>query len=274
MEQYFIEKLIQSDYVIIDLFMTIFQLIIQMHLGGRVFYISIAAAVTISILVVWVIGLIVRNVNTDYDAGIGFAFGTVISFATTFFTVILLFSLQFTEPVVKVVIKGWELSLIADQQWRNETFRDAYENVASLKNSQGHSLENFTDYPHPDIGGSTIPGRSDQARLMAIDTYLEGALDNFDSTMPILSWILSAGSGSAKKEIFQDMSENFENNPNYEMASAIAIAGNEISDELVAQAGKIMLIASVCGVLVFILINLIITALLTWGALRKINEEF
>lgn len=274
MEQYILEKLIASDSIIVELIMAFLQLIIEMSSAESTLYFSLAAATVISALVVWLLRIIAKNITESYTPGLGFATGSFFSYIATFALVICLFSLQFTEPVVKVVIKGWELTLTKDGGWRDSVFRDAYENVAGLRTEDGHLLESFDGYPHPDLGGTSIPGRSDLARLTVIDTYLASATDNFEKTMPVLNWILSAKTGTAKSDIFKDMESYFEGSSTYAMIDAVTIAGDKISDELIEQANRIVIVGSLTLLMSWLLFQVTIVGLISWSALRKIKENF
>ncbi|MEC6822386.1 hypothetical protein VXS02_02860 [Photobacterium piscicola] len=275
MEQFFLEKLINSDSFITDIIMILFQLIIEMKSAGKTIYICIPIAILLSTAVVWLIRIIAKNINNEYEAGVGFAVGSFFSFITTFSAVLFLFSLHFTEPVVKLVVKGWEVSLMADTEWRNNTFREAYEKVADLKNKNGRQLENFTDYPHPDQGGNSIPTISEESRLVATNTYLIAAENNFNKKMPFLSWILTAKSGTAKSDILNDMKKHFAtSHSSYLVEDAYKIASDRISKELLEQAGRIKIVGSIIFISIWLLIQLVIISFISWAALRKIKENF
>ncbi|MGL6316957.1 hypothetical protein [Vibrio sp. WXL103] len=274
MEKYILEQMISSDSLLFEVVMAFLQLIVQMKSSGGMFYISIASAMIISVVVVWLFGVIVRNVNKAYEIGFGFTLGSLFSFCTTFIFVIFMFSLQFTEPVVKVVVKNWEMALSANKAWSDSTFREAYESVAALKTSNGRSLENFDNFPHPDMGGSLIPGKSDQAKVAVIDTYLNSAVGNFENTMPLLSWILSAKSGTAKTDIYQDMVSYFEKSSTYDMSGAVNIAGEKISDELIKQSGRIITLATLILLVSWLCFQIVIVGSVSWAALRNIREDF
>ncbi|PLC56176.1 hypothetical protein [Photobacterium carnosum] len=275
MEQYILEHLINSDSLIFEVIMIFFQLILEMKSTGKLFYISIPVAIFFSTAVVWLIKVIARNINNTYEAGVGFVIGSFFSFVTTFAAVLFLFSLQFTEPVVKVVIKGWELSLMANTDWRDKTFREAYENVADLKTENGRQLENFDSYPHPEQGGSSIPTHSEKAQLVATNTYLIAAENNFEKTMPFLSWILTAKSGTAKSDILNDMKQHFsKNNSSYLVSDAYKIASDRISKALLEQSGRIMIVGSILVFITWLLIQIIVIGLISWIALRSIKENF
>ncbi|HIF9276827.1 TPA: hypothetical protein ACX6QU_000488 [Photobacterium damselae] len=275
MEQFFLQKLIQSNSLLTDVIMILFQLVIEMKSTGKYIYLCIPVAVLISAFVVWLIRIIVKNINNEYEFGIGFTIGSLCSFFTTFITVILLFSLQFTDPVVKIVVKGWEVALMNNSDWRDKTFRDAYENVAGLKNNAGHQLENFSRYPHPDQGGTTIPTNSEKAQLVATNTYLVAAENNFNKTMPFLSWILTAKSGTAEADILYDMKKHFATRQSsYLVEDVYKIAGDRISKELLEQSGRIKIIGSIIFFSIWLLVQLIIVGFISWIALRNIKENF
>ncbi|MEC6897207.1 hypothetical protein [Photobacterium piscicola] len=275
MEQFFLEKLINSDSFITDIIMILFQLIIEMKSAGKTIYICIPIAILLSTAVVWLIRIIAKNINNEYEAGVGFAVGSFFSFITTFSAVLFLFSLHFTEPVVKLVVKGWEVSLMADTEWRNNTFREAYEKVADLKNKNGRQLENFTGYPHPDQGGNSIPTISEESRLVATNTYLIAAENNFNKKMPFLSWILTAKSGTAKSDILNDMKKHFAtSHSSYLVEDAYKIASDRISKELLEQAGRIKIVGSIIFISIWLLIQLVIISFISWAALRNIKENF
>lgn len=275
MEEYILENIIKSDSLIVEVIMVFFQLIIEMKSSGILFYFSIPVAIFLSTAVVWLIKVIARNINNTYKAGVGFAIGSFFSFITTFITVLFLFSLQFTEPVVKVIIKGWEVALIGDKNWSNNTFREAYENVADLKTENGRQLENFDGYPHPEQGGASIPTHSEKAKLVATNTYLIAAENNFEKTMPLLSWILTAKSGTAKSDILNDMKQHFsKNNSSYPVSDAYKIASDRISTELLEQSGRIKVIGSITLVSIWLFIQICITGIISWVSLRGIKENF
>ncbi|MEC6814293.1 hypothetical protein VXS05_04390 [Photobacterium toruni] len=275
MEQLFLDKLINSDSFITDIIMILFQLIIEMKAAGKVIYICIPVAIFLSTVVVWLIRIIARNINNEYEAGVGFAVGSFFSFITTFSAVIVLFSLHFTEPVVKLVVKGWEVALMADTDWRNNTFREAYEKVADLKSKNGHQLENFTGYPHPDQGGHSIPTTSKESQLVATNTYLVAAENNFNKKMPFLSWILTAKSGTAKSDILNDMQKHFAtSHSSYLVEDAYKIAGDRISKELLDQSGRIKIVGSIIFISIWLFIQLVIISFISWAALRNIKEKF
>ncbi|HIF9311813.1 TPA: hypothetical protein ACX6Q1_000065 [Photobacterium damselae] len=275
MEQFFLQKLIQSNSLLTDVIMILFQLVIEMKSTGKYIYLCIPVAVLISAFVVWLIRIIVKNINNEYEFSIGFTIGSLCSFFTTFIAVILLFSLQFTDPVVKMVVKGWEVALMNNSDWRDKTFRDAYENVAGLKNNAGHQLENFSRYPHPDQGGTTIPTNSEKAQLVATNTYLVAAENNFNKTMPFLSWILTAKSGTAEADILYDMKKHFATRQSsYLVEDVYKIAGDRISKELLEQSGRIKIIGSIIFFSIWLLVQLIIVGFISWIALRNIKESF
>ncbi len=274
MEHYLLEKLIASDSLIVELSMAFLRLVMEMRTAGNTLYISLIAAFVISALVVWLLRFVAKNVTESYQPGIGFTISSFISYIATFVLVICLFSLQFTEPVVRVVIKGWELALTEDIEWRNSTFLEAYEKVADLRTEDGRSVEDFNGFPHPDLGGSNIPARSDQARFAITDAYLVSAAENFEETMPVLNWILSAKTGNAKSEILSDMERYFEGSQTYELLGAVSIAGDKIADELIEQTGRIIIIGTAALLLVWFVLQTLIFALVSWAALRRIKEDF
>lgn len=275
MEQYIIEHLINSDSLIVGIIMVFFQLILEMKSTGNLIYICIPVAIFLSTAVVWLIKIIAKNVNNTYEAGTGFVIGSFFSFVTTFAAVLLLFSLQFTEPVVKVVVKGWEVSLMANVDWRAKTFRKAYENVADIKTEDGRQIESFNGYPHPDNGGSNIPTVSEQAKLVSINTYIIAAENNFEKTIPFLSWILTAKSGTAESDILNDMKQHFsKKNSTYQVDDAYKIASDRISTALLEQSERIMIVGSILVFVTWLLIQIIVIGLISWVALRSIKENF
>ena len=275
MEQFFLQKLIESNSAITDVIMLMFQLVIEMKSSGKYIYFCIPIAILISTFVVWISRVIVKNVNNEYEFGAGFAIGSFFSFVTTFVAVILLFSLHFTEPVVKVVVKGWEVALINNSDWNSKTFRDAYENVAELKNKDGRQLENFSEYPHPDQGGHLIPLTSKKARLTTINVYIKSAEDNFNKTIPLLNWILSTKSGTAKSDISKDIDKFFSINKGKTLVGDVyKIASDRISNELLEQSGRIKIIGSIIFGSIWLLIQLVIVGFISWAALRNIKEKF
>lgn len=274
MKEYILEQLVNSDHVLVELVFTVVQLVVQMLMAGSIFYISLAVAGVLAIITGFVVRFIVVNVNLGYKTGLGFVIGCSIASLTTFVAVVLCFALQFADPVVRVAIKGWEATVYADQKWRSNTFRDAYESVSKLMDDKGKQLENFKNYPHPDKGGVTIPLSSDKATLVAIETYLDNSIKHFNKNMPFLSWILWVDSDVGKEDIYKDIKRVFATNSSYEMADAISIAGKEIAIELSSQSERIVWFGRIIIFVIFIFIEGTIIGLLVWSALRGIREKF
>ncbi len=275
MENFLLDQLVNSENVFIDIALTTGHLLLQLWAdGGSTFYTSLIVAGVLAALTVLVIRFIVINVNRAYKFSLGFYIGCFFAACTTFVTIVLLFSLQYADPVVRVAIKGWEASIHLDHKWGKNTFRDAYEAVYALKDSSGNRLENFSKCPHPDKGGSTIPLNSDQSKFAAISVYLDNSVKHFDKNMPLLSWILWADSGMAKEDIYQDMERVFATNPTYKMIDAITIAGKEIANVLSGQIQRIIWLGRGVAAALFLFIQLAIVGLIAWTALRDIKENF
>lgn len=275
MEQYLMNQLVGSDHVLIDIAFSIFQLLLHLWKdGGATFYFSLVAGGILAAATCFVIRLVVINVNRAYNLSFGFFTGCFFASCTTFLTVVMVVALQYADPVVRVVIKGWETSLQIDHKWNNNTFRDAYEAVYSLRDSSGKQLENFNRYPHPDKGGTTIPMNSDKSKFAAITVYLDNSMAHFDKNMPFLSWILWTDSGMAKEDIYQDMKRVFAKNPTYNLNEAISIAGKEIAKVLSGQANRIIWLGRIMMLTVFTFIQIMIIGLLIRSALRNIREKF
>lgn len=269
------DQLVGSNNVFIDIVFLIVELVRHlMNEGGANFYLSLVAGGFLAAVTCFVIRLVVINVNRDYNSGFGFFAGCILAACTTFFTVVVIVSLQYVDPVVRVAIKGWESTLQRDHSWSNATFRNAYEAVYALKDSNGKKLENFTNYPHPDKGGTIIPMNSDESKLKAITVYLDRSVEHFDKNMPFLSWILWANSGMAKENIYQDMKRVFTTNPTYQMSDAISIAGKEIAKILSGQTKRIIWFGRIISLTVFSLIQMVIIGLLVLSAHRYIRENF
>lgn len=275
MDKYLLNQLVNSDSVFMDIVLTIGHLLFQLWSdGGSTFYVSLVAAVVLAALTALIIRFIVINVNRAYKLTLWFYIGCFLAACTTFVTIVLLFSLQYANPVVRVAIKGWEASIHLDHKWSDNTFRDAYEAVYALKDSSGKRLENFSNYPHPDRGGSKIPMNSNKSKFAAISVYLDSSVDHFDKNMPLLSWILWADSGMAKEDIYQDMERVFRTTPTYQMIDAITIAGKEIANVLSGQTQRIIWLGRGLAISLFLFIQLVIIGLIVRTALRDIKETF
>jgi hypothetical protein len=268
------DQLVSGNHLLIDISFLIVAL--MRHLlseGGANFYLSLVAGGILAAIICFIIRLVVINVNRDYNSGFGFVVGCFLASCTTLFIVVVVVSLQYVDPVVRVAIKGWESTLQSDHAWSNATFRDAYEAVYALKDSNGKPLENFTNTPHPDKGGMIIPMSSDESKIKAIAVYLNRSVEHFDKNMPFLSWILWANSGMAKENIYQDMKRVFTTNPTYQMSDAISIAGKEIAKILSGQTKRIIWFGRIIALTVFAFIQMVIIGLLVLSAHRDIREN-
>lgn len=268
------EELVGNNQLLINLGLLIVSLLRHlMSEGGASFYFSLVAGGVLAFVFCFFVRLVVINVNRDYKASIGFIVSCFLISCTTFFSVVMIVSLQYAEPVVREAIQRWESSLRDDNVWNNASFREAYEAVYELKDNNGNQLENFTKFPHPDKGGKIIPMNSDVSKLRAISIYLDRSVKHFDKKMPLISWILWANSGMAKENIFKDMQQVFATNPVYQMADAISIAGKEIGKVLSAQTKRIIWFGRVITLALFAVIQIVIIGLLAFSAYREIKEN-
>lgn len=193
----------------------------------------------------------------------------------TLVAVLLFAALRYTKDIGEAKIKLWQVMILVDTRWQNDTFRDLYEAVYALRDSDGRQLEDFTDFPHPDDNGKSVPANQDESRVEAGKVYANNAARHFDKTYPFLSKLIWARVGIPEEVITADVRRFFAN-PNreqqsYMVADAIALAGREIRSELARQVPRLVPMSRLVLAVLFVLAQAVPFGLVAWAAYRDLK---
>ncbi len=192
-----------------------------------------------------------------------------IAASITFSTVIIYQSLDYVRPIAEIIVQSWNIKLKINPTWTQKTFIKAYEAAETL------GIEDFSNYPHPDKGGNTIPLSKDETQNKIATIYATEAIANFEKNHAYLSKILWAGSSPPKQAITKDVDDFFKTPPHkktYPTQRAIELATRLISEELTRQIPQIVFLSRLLLIGFFFIIQLIPFSLIGWAAYRDLKE--
>lgn len=259
-----------------DLFLLIAWLVAELWAHAfRLFLGAVAVGLVLAALAWWGTTAIALNFNRQFTLRPRHhVYAAFAAFVTLVFTVLFV-SLRYSDDVADLVVSKWQINIRSDRRWADDTFREAYEAVYSLRAASGERLEDFSAHPHPDTTSSTrIPTTHERSKQVAARAYAEAAVQHFHDEHPLLSTIIWARSTVAEAAIVEDMRHFFANRGDtYPVSEAIELAGRHIRDDLRRQVPRIVLISRILLIVAFLIIQAITLALLVRAALADIKEN-
>ncbi len=169
------------------------------------------------------------------------------------------------------MVDRWARALPADQTFEQETFRSAYRAVCG----PGHPTESRAACEKMPLSSGQVPLNQDASRLKVGDIYAQAAVAHFRGRHPLLSKVLWASATIAPSAIQKDMDRFFLDKPGdtYPLAAAIDLARREIRDGLAAQVPRVVLLARIALIALFLILQAIVFSLLIRAALADIDER-
>lgn len=183
-------------------------------------------------------------------------------------------ALKYTKNVAELSIGVWNVQILVDEEWKNQTFEMAYDVVYELQDEEGNQLEDFSNTPHPSTGEpSIVPVQKQESRVAFAKVYADSAVENFDYCRPLLSKFLWGGDSPSEAVLVADVNRFFEQNPGgaYSPESAVHIAVAETKKSLNEQAPKLVLIGRFLLVGLFVLFQLLPFSVIAWAAYSDIK---
>lgn len=259
--------------IISDLVLLLSELVVKLWLSDSFgFFIAVSTGVVVAGVVWWLSGLLAFQFNRQFSFRSQHRLYCSIAAVITLCFTILFFALRYTEDVAEDRVTSWGQTIKADTIWSGKTFRDAYEAVYALRDTSGEQLENFSNYPHPDINANTlIPMNHEQAKEMAAQTYTKAAIEHFNNNHSFLSLILWTNSSNAEQAIHNDLNRVFAMGKTYDSNEAIQLAERQIRQRLEEQLPQIVWFSRIALILLFLLVQSITLALLIRAALADIK---
>ena len=160
---------------------------------------------------------------------------------STFFFAITFAGFASLTDTVGREIAAWEEQLKSNESFLHNTYRVAYYAV------KGRNLEDFSDSPPPEDGGTRFPVTNDASRELAGEIYANEAYRNFGNQHPFLSLIILVKSKAASESVKRDMDRYFALNPNkpYSAETGVDLAAGIIREDLVQRSPRVVMIARV-----------------------------
>ena len=184
----------------------------------------------------------------------------------TFLFVCAFVAFTFWEDAASMKIEIWKNNLKTDIVFTNSCFKKAYYEVKKL------GLEDFTNYLPPEKGGTLIPTSHKETQFRAGEVYSELACNNFDDKHRFLALALKSNFGVAPELITKDMTRHFSKNEvPYSMSNGIEIAATIIKNELIAQTPKVIKLARIILVLLFLIVQAIPFGLIGLAAYKDLK---
>jgi hypothetical protein len=232
------------------------------------FYITIIGALVFSALVGFACHFFYRLWNKSYRTTLTHKIMTMFSSILSFLFIICFVGFTFLEEVAMSNILIWKESLRSDEQYNNQAFQKAFQNVKGL------GIENFNDVPNPGELGSRIPVTKPESQLEAGKTYYEEAVINFKKSHSFLNAILSVKSENTPETIQKDMEQYFsEGNNSYSSEKGIEIVANDLKESLFEQAPKVVKVSRILLILLFLLAQMIPFGPISYSAYKDLKIQ-
>lgn len=186
------------------------------------------------------------------------------SLASLYFTLVF-GSLGYTRDAAILSIRFWQTQIGWDSSWAGNTYAKAFQRV------KASGKEDFSNVPGPGMAGSRIPTTTDESRFAAAETYANEACLHFASKRPFLSKVVWSSPGVPSQKILEDVRNFHKTNPNYPVERAIEIAATRIREGLDPQTPRVVHLARISVIIVFLLVQAIPFGLIGWAAYRDIK---
>jgi hypothetical protein len=215
--------------------------------------------------------------NKRFHLTFGHYFWCSLAAVLTLVFVVLFPALQYTRDVALASIEVWRLQIAVDPIWSAKTFREAY---YAVHRQTGDAAEDFTGYPPPEAGGTTIPCHNEITRLTYASIYANDAAQYFSASRPFLGKVLTAHASVPKSVIVENLQEYFagkiplrpgETIQTYQSSRAIDLAADEIKKGLDEQVPRVVSISRWTVIGLFILAQAVPFGIIGWAAYRDIR---
>lgn len=185
----------------------------------------------------------------------------------TFFFVLAFAGMVFMQEIALSKIVIWRENLKNDRDWSQSTFKEAFYSVEKLGKEK-----DIVNYKKPEDGGNFIPLSQPESQLEAAAVYADNACENFDQKHPFLSKIIWSSAQMPRKLIKDDIEQWFNSRKGiYPFEKAIDLAAQKIKNDLTKQTPRIVRLARIALVILFLFVILIPLALIGYTAYRDIK---
>lgn len=148
------------------------------------------------------------------------------------------FSAAYMQQVFQNIILEWRNAIVHDVNWNNAEFKREYYEVKKM------GKEDFSKFPPPEQGGHTIPLTVGETVSKISQMRADAAVENFDTTFPLLSVFIGATPKISATVINQDINDYFKSNATgdrtYPMQRAVELSSNRIYEELQPQIPRLI----------------------------------
>lgn len=186
----------------------------------------------------------------------------------TVFFVVLYASMDFMKPTAIHTLESWKNEMLLDTEWHNQTFRTAYQKVKES------GLEDFTNFPSPELGGHKIPFNNPRSKALTAAVYANSAITHFRENHPFLSGILHVNASVPERIVTDDVLDFYRQKPNeptYPMERAVALAAGVVQGEMEIETPRVATVARRTIGLLFLLIQGSLFGLIGYAAYRNLT---
>ncbi|WP_413854831.1 hypothetical protein [Candidatus Ruminimicrobium bovinum] len=185
----------------------------------------------------------------------------------TFVATMAFIGLKNTKPVAESIVQAWSEDLMDDDKLQSECFRQSYYSI------KGAGLERIDEYKTPEEGGKLIPMAHSETYELVGGIYANGACQDFNDRFPFLGYFLHADAGVPAEVIAADVTSFFASSHErlYQLDRGMKLAIQYISNDLQAQAGRIVRITRMWLILLFLLVQFIPFGIIGYLAYKDLH---
>jgi len=182
-------------------------------------------------------------------------------------TVPLYTSAAYMEFSTAKIIAHWREALVANSAWQGKEFKRQYHAIKEM------GLEDFSNYPEPELGSTSIPLSHTESRLKIGQMTAEAALENFQLNFPLPPKIFSTTSFELANTVSQDVNSYFQTNQDstYPHSRGIQLVAQKMYSELVPQIPRIIFITRLTLILLVVFGYALCLTWIGYAALCKIR---
>lgn len=237
--------------------------------GPGAFLLAVAIGTLLAAFAWWLAHVVALNFNRRFSFRRQHHLYCGVVAVLTLAAAVLFAALTFAREVAADMVDRWARALPADQTFVQDTFRHAYLAVCGPE----HPTESRAACAEMPLSSGQVPLNRDASRLKLGSIYAEAAVEHFRNQHPLLSQVLWASTGIAPTAIREDLDRFFEDRPGeiYPLDAAIDLARREIRAGLTAQVPRVVLLARIALVALFLILQAIVFLLLIRAALADIK---
>jgi hypothetical protein len=240
------------------------------QLPDKTFWFCLLLAILIAGIFFFICNYYLLLWNKNFNSTVAHKILSSVAAILSFFFVLSFFGLKHMKEVSTSKIDQWENSLLANNDWKNNTFTISFYKVKSS------GLENFSAVEIPEKGGHIIPISNKQSQVEVANITANEACINFSNQHPFLSKIIWSTPNIPSAIVASDIDDFFKNRNKdnarpYEMEDAVKLASTTIRRDLEKQVPRTVKISRILLIISFIVVQSIPFSLIGLAAYKNLQ---